>query len=371
MKSIKRREFFGLGSTALAAGLLSPGFYVNMPGKTGKKITPVIHCTDLYHVCQDPDDHYDLATVYALASSGLVYILGILIDFPIDNIKGDPDIMAVSQMNYCTGFSVPSVVGTPLKMKNRNDTLIHADKSDIYGILWLIDTLRKSPDQVIITITGASTNVAAALKKEPELFRKKCKAIFLSAGKAFRGPDEGPDTNVEMNPSAYAAIFDSPCPLYWVPCLQGMNKRVGEYASQFTFRQSEILPFLSAKIQNFFLFMFNYKEDTKWLKYILKEPSKEMVDLQGTKNRNMWSTAGLFHSAGLKVTEDGELVDMQSDKKQVFSFKPVNITCNDNGLTSWELSDKSRDRFIFHIDDLSKYQEAMTTSLKNILLKLP
>ncbi|NLF07816.1 MAG: hypothetical protein GX594_07525, partial [Pirellulaceae bacterium] len=42
---------------------LTAGTYPALAG--GKKI-PIIHSTDLFHPHDDPDDHYDLATLFAL-----------------------------------------------------------------------------------------------------------------------------------------------------------------------------------------------------------------------------------------------------------------------------------------------------------------
>ncbi len=40
---------------------------------------PIIHQTDLFHRHGDPDDHVDLATVFALASQGRLDMRGIVI----------------------------------------------------------------------------------------------------------------------------------------------------------------------------------------------------------------------------------------------------------------------------------------------------
>jgi hypothetical protein len=62
---------------------------------------------------------------------------------------------------------------------------------------------------------------------------------------------------------------------------------------------------------------------------------------------------------------------MNSDQESVYSFKPVNVTCTDQGYTTWEIEPRSTGRFIFHIENLSKYQLAMTTALKSLLMQLP
>ena len=67
---VKRSDFLKLGLLALASGVVN-GYAFS--GETSDKRrnttgkTPVIHATDLYHFHCDPDDHWDLATIYALA----------------------------------------------------------------------------------------------------------------------------------------------------------------------------------------------------------------------------------------------------------------------------------------------------------------
>jgi hypothetical protein len=85
----------------------------------------------------------------------------------------------------------------------------------------------------------------------------------------------------------------------------------------------------------------------------------------------MWCTAGFLHTVGKKVTADGEIVAFESEKKSVFSFKPVSVTCDEQGFTSWDIKNQSRERFIFHVEDMVNYQSAMTLALKNMLLQLP
>jgi len=48
-------------------------------------------CTDVYRPFVDPDDHFDLATVYALMQQGYYDIRAILIDYPPPKHNGDPD----------------------------------------------------------------------------------------------------------------------------------------------------------------------------------------------------------------------------------------------------------------------------------------
>lgn len=374
MKNLSRRKFLGISGPALTTGFLVQGCdslkqffpdkHINNP------VSPVIHTTDLYHVHCDPDDHWDLASIYALAYSGLIDLKGIVIDFPVKPSLCDPDVMGIAQMNYYTGLTIPSVVGTSYLMKSRNDTIPDAARIELQGINWIIDTLKSSSVPVIIHIVGTATNVAIALKKAPKLFNEKCAAIYLNAGSGYLGKDNNVEYNVSLDPSAFAAIFDAPCPVYWLPCanVSGVAE-IGEFGTYYKFLQQDILPFLPDKLQNFFLFMYGRKQNNQWFTYLNGLPEEKLLTLNSTRYRNMWCTAGFLYAAGKKVTSDGEIVNLKSEKESVFSFKPVSVTCDEQGFTSWVINNQSRDRFIFHVDDMVNYQSAMTLALKNMLLQ--
>jgi hypothetical protein len=370
MKRLDVKPILMFYGTLLVLGFLSIN---TLQGQTREKsghITPMIHATDLYHAHADPDDHFDLASIYALNHWGLIDLKGILIDFPGNPDLSEPDVMAVAQMNYYTGLAVPAVVGTSARMKSRNDVAQGANSMDLQGINWLLNSLRNSSEPIVVNIVGTATDVAIALKKDPELFKKKCKAIYLNAGSAYLAEDKRKEYNVELNPSAYAAIFDAPCPVYWLPCFHIKNQR-GEYGSYYQFLQGDILPYVHRKLQNFFLFMLDRKSGNNWFSYLNGQPEAELLSKQSKLMRNMWCTAGFLHAAGKKVTPDGEIVDLNSEKKSVYSFQPVGVTCDDQGDTTWEIKQGSTNRFILHIDDTSKYQSAMTIALKSLLMKLP
>ena len=44
---------------------------------------PFIHQTDLFRPHNDPDDHWDLATLYALGATEYLDPIGVLIDSPL------------------------------------------------------------------------------------------------------------------------------------------------------------------------------------------------------------------------------------------------------------------------------------------------
>ncbi len=340
MKEITRREVFGMAATGLirltsgglTAAILHPEFAcadvgwasAHQEGDGGASPSlpriPVLHATDLFRPHIDPDDHWDLACVYALAYRGDIDLKGILIDYPPRAGENhNPDIMAVAQMNLITGLFVPVAVGSALPMKSRNDIQPGVSSTDHQGVRMVLDVLEKSPQPVVINILGSSRDVAIAGKKRPDLFASKCAAVYLNAGTA-RQPDGGLASKLEYNVTldkyAYAAIFDLPCPVYWMPCFEqvesGQQRSVSEYGTHYRFRQNQILPHLSDMVQNYFAYMFGRYTDHNWLLYVKGKKDEALLRRFASQDRDMWCTAGFLHAAGYTASRDGNIVPLSA-----------------------------------------------------------
>jgi inosine-uridine nucleoside N-ribohydrolase len=322
--------------------------YGDIPEKKGLKI-PVLHTTDLFRPHMDPDDHWDLACIYALAHRGDIDLKGILIDHPPRKDR-NPDTIAVTQMNLICGILAPAAVGSPHPLESRNDTQPNASSTDHHGVQMVLNILRESPQPVVINILGSSRDVAIAGKRNPDLFVAKCAAIYLNAG--IGSPKMSLASKLEYNVTldkfAYASIFDLPCPVYWMPCFEEMESRtkqvVREYGTHYRFRQDEILPHLSETVQNYFAYMFGRYTDHNWLHYLKGKNDKALLSKVGSTYRHMWCTGGFLHAAGHTVLRSGKIVSLDE--------KP------------------NLPRFIFHVRDSEKYQSAMTKAMKSLLMAL-
>lgn len=360
---------------------------------TADEPVPMIHVTDLYRPHNDPDDHWDLACVYALAFQSRAELLGVLIDYPLPGAAHDPDVAAVAQMNYVTGKSVPVMVGSP-RMHDAPAAETPASEADLRGVRALLDWMRRSARPVVINILGSCRDVAIAGRLEPQLFAEKCRGIYLNAGSGTRDPRKAAvlEWNVRLDPAAYRAIFHLPCPIYWMPCFEevptrpGEAFRVGEFGTFYRFRQGEILADVSPSVQNFFLHMFLHggllRDDqgtpfvprTDWLRFLTSQPNPDLVARVAAMDRNMWCTAGFFHAAGLTVTQDGEIVPEPEAAAPVFTFDRVTVSCSEQGVTHWENAEETAGqppRFIFHVRNPSRYPAAMTAAMRSLLLTLP
>jgi hypothetical protein len=120
-----------------------------------------------------------------------------------------------------------------------------------------------------------------------------------------------------------------------------------------------------------FIKTFTYRH-LQWLRAIVGKPDKNSLEKYSKFERNMWSTAAFFHSAGITVTDTGEVVhrDQCEEGKAVFAFKPIKIMVDEQKGIEWSLTDGPTNRYIFWKKE-QVYGLAMTKALKQILMVLP
>lgn len=341
---------------------------------------PTLHVSDLFRPHNDPDDHWDLATQYALALQGRLDLRGVMIDYPQPKRNNTPDICAIAQMNHITGKAVPIVVGSP-RVPSAEELRTGAAAADLAGVRAFLELMRQSPRPVVIHVIGSCHDVALAMRLEPNLFARRCAGIYLNAGSGTPDREKAPqlEWNVNLDPASYGAIFDAPCPVYWLPCFEVISSvaaemwRVATYGSFYRFRQSDILPHLSDRMQNFFMAMYarGKAADGFWLQELALPKNADALAAQGSRDRNMWCTAGFLHAAGLTVTKSGEIVPLKPATDSVFTFEPIRVKCSATGVTEWTKDARSKNRFILRVTDVERYQPTMTTALKSLLVKLP
>ena len=349
---------------------------------------PIIHVSDLFRPHDDPDDHWDLLVAYSLAARGQLDLRGILIDYPKQERHNAPDVLAVAQLNYLTGKAVPVAVGAPrLVAPGQFDNPAAADA--LNGPRTLLRWLRESPGPTAIHVLGSCRDVALASQLDPELFRRKCRAIYLNAGSG--SPDaeiaKKLEWNVRIDREAYVAIFQIPCPIYWMPCFENatpvreLRCVVARYGTFFKVHQGDVMAVLSPRVRNYFAYMYQHGrfvtdkvKDTSrsadWLHALNAAPLPALVQEMNAMDRHMWCLGGFLDSAGLTVTKDGELVSVSEAVDAVYGFVPVEIECGHNAITRWKLGPPSVRNRMFQVRDTERYQSAMTSALRDVVREL-
>jgi hypothetical protein len=249
---------------------------------------PIIHSTDLFHPHDDPDDHYDLATLFAVKE---LDVRGVVLDLGAKQ-KQKTGLRAVQQMMHITGRKVPCAIGLGQPLRSREDKALGEDESFQGGVKLILDTLRRSDEKVVLSAVGSCRDVAAAFNREPQLCKEKLRAVYISIGD---GPDgDQTEYNEGLDPQAFQRVLESGMPVYWCPCFG----RDG-YATFYTADQRQVVGACLPAVQNYFV-------------YCLTESKADPIAFLSsgphplpTGPRNMWSTVHFLHAAGRKIYQRG------------------------------------------------------------------
>jgi len=277
MSWLTKRLALVLSAIALCAGL----------AVAGEKV-PIVYSTDLFHPHTDPDDHYDLACLFAIAEFD---IRGIILDLGGTQAK-QPGRPAVEQMMYITGRKAPYGFGLSRPLRSRNDKALEEPEQFQAGVMLLLSVLRQSKEPVTVFTTGSCRDVAAAFNREPELLKKKVKAVYFNIG---RGPNEPQkECNVDYDPAAYLRMFESGLPLYWCPCF-GKDGFETLYEAD----QTAVVGACTRPVQNYFAYCLT-KSTAGPIAFLTSGPHP-----LPRGPRAMWCTAPMLHAAGRKVYQRG------------------------------------------------------------------
>lgn len=122
---------------------------------------PVIHCTDLFHPHDEPDDHFDVAVMFALAGIELNTVI-------LDQGRLQltcPGAVPVAQLNHLAGRNVPAAIGLAERLRSPADTVQDQPSQFQEGVELILSTLRKSESRGAITVVGSARDVVAAFNR--------------------------------------------------------------------------------------------------------------------------------------------------------------------------------------------------------------
>jgi len=313
-----RPSFSVIGQIAILLGL------VIVWGAQGEEVAgkvPIIHSTDLFHPHGDPDDHYDLATLFAIQEFDLK---GIVLDLGATQKQrmGRPP---VEQMMHITGRRAPYAIGLSQRLRSRSDKALEEPAEFQGGVNLILSTLRESKLKVTLFTTGSCRDIAAAFNREPDLVKEKVKAVYFNIG---RGPNEAQnECNVSYDPEAYLRIFESGLPLYWCPCFGSDG-----YETLYTVDQPTVVGACAQAVQNYFVYCLT-RSNADPIAFLASGPH-----LLARGGRSMWCTAPFFHAAGRKIYQRGpddfvalppaeaEKAGLSGKEVEAFRFVPMRAT---------------------------------------------
>lgn len=310
---------------------------------------PVLYCTDLYHPHADPDDHFDLASLYALPTAD---IRGVILDDGTEQNKRSGRI-PIEQLNAITGRNVPFALGLGRKLNHPLDKALDGDPKFQQGVTLILDTLRTASSPVTIIIVGSARDVVAAYNREPDLFRAKLGRIL-----AFMGEASTPDLehNVLLDKHAFVGLMRSGLPIYWVPCFDGGLWKNHGHASYWQATQGELLRYASPELIQYFIYALE-KEAADPIAFLTTPVDARRKARLFAAVRPLWCTV-IF--AFLRGQVDSDM----------FGFSEVQVSISDDALVRYGASLDSKQIMRFYVRDPTRYSQKMTRATQLLLSKL-
>lgn len=349
--------------------VFSPCLSVSQSQTTGQaraEKIPLLYCTDLFHPPDDPDDWFDLATLFAMDKFD---IRGIVLDQG-EKQKQRSGRIPIEQMMAITGKKTfASVYGLPRKLQSPSDKGLDQPEDLQAGVELILSVLKKSDKKVMLIAVGSMRDVCAAYNRQPELLKEKVERLYVVAGHS----DGGEEYNVKLDPHAYVGVMRSGLQVYWLPCF-GREPHV----CRWQFKQREILEKCPLEVQNYFVYGLT-RADPKTTDAILalyKPIAADVKERIWAMDRAMWSTAAFINAAGLAVVKmDGQwhilAPEDTGEAKPAFRFVPRRVAVNDEGVTRLEGDGNRATGQVMQVfqfkDTLNDYNAAMRDSLRSLL----
>jgi hypothetical protein len=319
--------------------------------RSAKPSLPLIHCTDLFHPHGDPDDHFDLATLYGIPGLDLK---AVILDQGRLQAK-QPGTFPVSQLNHITGRKVPTASGLADKLRSPADSGLDQPSEFQKGVALILSTLRQSPAPVAITAVGSMRDVAAAFNREPDLFRRKVDKLLIFIGEASE--PKFTEYNVGLDPQAYVGLMRSGLPLYWVPCFDGGLWQNRGHASFWQAKHADLLRNAQPALLQYFIYALE-KETADPIAFLSTpiDPQRKERLLAGS--RNLWCTA-VF-----------EFLVAPEKTGGMFAFSEVEVQVGDDAVVHYGLAAGSKRVRRFEVRDLAHYPAQMTAATANHLARV-
>jgi len=329
---------------------------------------PVLYCTDLFHPHDDPDDHFDIACLYALDE---LDVRGIVLDQG-DRQARAPGLIPVSQLNHLTGRNVPCATGLSSALASTKDTGAGQPAAHQAGVELMLRVLREAESPVTIITVGSLRDVAAAFNRAPDLFRKSVAGLFVFIGAVDTAK---PGWNVSLDPHAFVRVMNSGLAIHWVPCFDGgLFKNTGR-ASYWRASHARLLQHASPGALRFFVYALSKKETPDaiaFLSQILTADDRKTV-LAGT--RHLWCAAVFPYVAGRSIVRrDGAWSSVRPDAVQEgeptiepFRFEPVALQVEADTSIVYEEPGPNPTLRRFQVVDRATYADMMTSVTAHLI----
>jgi Inosine-uridine preferring nucleoside hydrolase len=332
---------------------------------------PVIYCTDLFHPHDDPDDHFDIAVLYAI---GEISIEAIILDQGAKQEKR-PGRIPVEQLNHITGRNVPWAIGLSGKLEQPGDKRLDEPERFQSGVRRMIKTLEKAQEPVTIITVGSVRDLAVAFNRRPALLNEKVARVYAFIGDAQGAFEE---YNVGIDPNAYACVMNSGLPVYWVPCFDGGLWHNDGHASFWKAPHAELLADASKPVINFFTYGLLRKTDADYIGFLRGDVTEADRGEVMASTRNLWCTAVFTHVSGMRfVSREGHWRAVAKDDvrdsdtvAEVFRFAPVSMCIDAEGNVRYGPDPQAHTILRFEVPDTEFYADVMTSATRQLIGEL-
>ena len=314
---------------------------------------PVIYCTDLFHPHDDPDDHFDLAALYALPGLDLKVIV---LDQGAKQ-QQKPGSVPVSQLNRLTGRQVPFALGLGQPLESPTDGALNQPAEYQAGVQIILKTLRESPGPVMIASVGSVRDMVAAFNREPALFRAKVGRLLVFIGEASDPTFK--EYNVALDLQAYVGLMRSGLPVWWVPCFDGGVGQNRGHASFWKASHRDLLQNASPAVIQYFIYALEHEKADPLL-FLSERVDAGCEERLLKGERNLWCTA-LFGVLAWPPAQTGN---------DLFGFTPVELTVADDATIRYAAGPDARKVMRFEIRDPARYAAEMTRKTAGVLQQL-
>jgi hypothetical protein len=336
---------------------------------------PVIYCADLFHPHEDPDDHFDIATLYAIPE---IDIKAIILDQG-KRQQAAPGSIPVSQMNYITGRNVPYAIGLSDELLTPHDQALGQPQEYQQGIELILSTLKNSTEPVTVITVGSLRDIAAAYNRDPQLLKTKIDRLFIFIGEASQ--KDYIDYNVNLDIHAYMCVMDSDLPVYWVPCFDGGIWQNKGNASYWNASHKDLLARAPETVLKFFIYALQKKDKNTIdpIRYLNDKLDTKGRDDILTANRHLWCSSVFTCISNRKIIrQDQNFISVPADTPccqgqlvDLFTFKEVSIYVSQPvTILPIPQSDKARTVKIFQVTNKNIYEKAMTSIAADLLGQL-
>jgi hypothetical protein len=316
-------------------------------------ITTVIYVTDLYHPYADPDDHFDLAALYALKQ---IDIRSIIIDYAKPHKT--PGRIPIEQLNFITNRKIPVYLGLKEKLTLPDDTGESQSNSQ-EGCNAILNCLEQSDNKVTIISVGSLRDIAAAYNRNPNLFENKVDKLIIFIGESSN--QDFFEYNVRLDKNAYIRVMNNIPNIWWIPCFDGGSWQNNGNASYWSEHRSVLLKGASDPIINYFLYAFTKSTDSiNYIPHLYSPVNTE--DLQShildssILLRNLWCCSVFPYF-------------VEKDKSNFpFTFEQVSVSVDSNAVLHYTGTGNKLMRFA--ITDTANYNKKMTAIFNEILRNL-